>query len=92
MSEAIKRIDKSTLPCKFASHFSDSVPVPFGSGYCSMPGFECIYDGEIIIPDDLICKEDSSCPAFQPVEVLVCPKHNQEYFDVCSECEAEYWK
>jgi hypothetical protein len=83
------RIAKDKLPCKFGSHFTDSVPMPFGSGNCSMPGFECEYQGDIQIPDDMVCEENSKCPAYQPVETTICPKHDEEYYDMCGACEEE---
>jgi hypothetical protein len=30
-----------------------------------MPSFDCEYDGDIEIPDSLICEETSICPAYQ---------------------------
>lgn len=77
------------LPCKFAHHFTDSVPTPFGSGNCSMPGFECGYEGPITIPDDMVCEENEKCLAYQPVEVHICTKHNEEYYDFCDSCYVE---
>lgn len=84
----MKTIDRKTLPCKFGEHFTDSVPMPFGSGNCSMPGFECIYDGEIEIPEEMTCNENSECPAYQPVETFICKKHvpNTRYYDFCPTC------
>jgi len=87
----IKTIDRTTLPCKFASHYSDSVPMPFGSGNCSMPGFECLYGGDTEIPEDMTCYEDLRCPAYTPVPVMMCEKHQEEYYDVCGACEDEMW-
>jgi hypothetical protein len=83
---AKKVLDRFKLPCKYASHTSDSVPMPFGSGNCSMDSFECVYDGEIDIPEDLTCNEDNTCPAYAPIDVEVCRIHLKEYWDCCDEC------
>lgn len=88
----MKRLPKDSIPCKFANNGFDLVPIPFGSGNCQMPCFECTYEGDIEIPDDTVCEENSKCPAFQPVETKICPKHNEEYFDWCGTCEAEAWE
>ena len=87
------RLPKNAIPCKFARHFVDRVPMPFGSGDCSMPGFECEYSGDILIPDSLVCNEDNSCPAYEPVKTTICREHDEEYFDWCSQCrpESEEW-
>jgi len=77
------RIPVEQKRCKFGSHFSDSVPMPFGSGNCSMPGFECTYEGDKIIPDDFVCEENNKCVAFEPEDTLICPKHDVEYFKEC---------
>ncbi len=76
------------LPCKFANHYYDSVPMPFGSGNCSMPGFECMYDGDIVIDEDATCDENKNCPAYQPVDTFICKKHvpNTRYYDYCDTC------
>jgi hypothetical protein len=66
---------KLNLPCKFGHHYNDWVPMPFGSGNCAMPGFECTYEGDIIIAEDLDCEENSTCPAYQPVDTIICKKH-----------------
>lgn len=84
-----KRLDKNKLPCKFARHDFDLVPIPFGSGNCQMPCFECVYEGDIKIPNDLTCNEDNTCPAYEPVPTFICPKHDKEYYDYCGQCEAE---
>ena len=83
---AKKVLDHSNLPCKYAEHSSDFVPMPFGSGNCSMPCFECVYDGGIDIPEDLTCNEDSTCPAYAPIDLEVCRIHLKEFWDVCDEC------
>lgn len=85
------RIPKYQIPCRFAQHFTDFVPMPFGSGSCSMPSFECGYDGDKIIPDDLVCKENAECPAYEPVATKICAKHNKEYpyNEECPDCMRE---
>ena len=77
------------IPCKFGEHFSDSVPMPFGSGNCEMPGFECTYDGDKEIPDEMVCNEDKSCPAYEPVPTSICQKHDIEHYGGCYKCEDE---
>ena len=52
-----------------------------------MPGFECL--AEVDIPDDFVCDETDKCKGYQPVEVKVCPRHNEEYTDFCVKCEDE---
>ncbi len=84
-------VDRATLPRKFASHGFDLVPMPFGSGNCQMPCFECTYEGDIEIPDGMVCKENKNCPAYAPVEIRTCPKHG-EYDDYCGDCEAEVFE
>ena len=49
--------------CKWERIYYDLVPVPFGSGSCQMPSSDCVYEGDIEIPDD--CGEN--CPAFEEV-------------------------
>ena len=83
------RIKPEHLPCKFAEHGFDSVPVPFGIGNCSMPCFECTYNGDKEIPDDMVCNENNTCPAYEPVATTICPKHDEEYYDYCSKCMGE---
>jgi len=83
------RFKPEQIPCKFGSHFSDLVPMPFGSGNCSMPGFECTYDGDIKIPIEMVCNEDKSCPAYEPVPTSICQKHDIEHYDGCYKCEDE---
>jgi hypothetical protein len=78
-------MDNKNIPCRYGEHYSDSVPMPFGSGNCSMPGFECNYDGDIEIDDDMICNEDSTCPAYAPVDTFICPEHGL-YWDYCEKC------
>ena len=82
------KVNRDELPCKFARHYTDQVPVPFGSGDCSMPGFDCTYSGDTKQPDDMVCKENKECPAYEPVPVLICNKHG-EYYDWCGDCEEE---
>lgn len=93
MSKRGYRIPKVNLACQYGRHFSDRVPVPFGSGDCDMPGFECIYEGDIEIP--YTCEENNKCPAYKPEETKVCPKHNIEYLasECCDSCfpNAEQW-
>jgi len=92
MGEEIRmsyRIKPEHLPCKFAEHGFDSVPVPFGIGNCSMPCFECTYNGDKEIPDDMVCNENNTCPAYEPVATTICPKHDEEYYDYCSKCMGE---
>lgn len=85
-----KKLNQSQIPCKFANHYNDWVSVPFGSGNCAMPGFECTYDGDKEIPYD--CEENNKCPLYQPVKTLICSKHNQEYVNFCPICEQEMEK
>lgn len=75
--------------CKFANHYNDWVPMPFGSGNCAMPGFECMYEGELMIDEE--CDESQSCPAYEPMETKICPKHDEEYIigEECSSCMEE---
>lgn len=82
-----KTLDRSKLPCKFGRHFSDLVPMPFGSGNCEMPGFECGYDGEGTPLDE--CEENDKCPCYKPVDTKVCKKHvpNTRYYGFCPACE-----
>ncbi len=79
---------KEQLPCKFGQHYEDWVPMPFGVGNCPMPGFECTYDGDIIIPEDMTCEENNNCPAYKPIDTVICKKHvpNTRYYDVCPTC------
>ena len=83
------RIPANQKACKFGSHYSDSVPVPFGSGNCSMPGFECTYGGEK--PTMEICEETNKCPAYESEETTICKKHDVEYShgDWCGLCFKE---
>jgi hypothetical protein len=83
------RIPKQHIGCKFADHWYESVPMPFGSGNCSMPCFECSYDGDKEIPDT--CEENSECPLYEPIETVICPTHNIEHFkeDLCELCHPE---
>ena len=80
--------DLKELPCRFAHHFSDMVPMPFGSGNCSMPGFECIYEGDVLIDDEMVCEENGKCPAYSPVNTFICKNHvpNTRYYDECPTC------
>jgi Fe2+ or Zn2+ uptake regulation protein len=75
---------KGKLPCKFAHHYWETIGEKW-MGSCPM--FECIYEGELIIAED--CEENESCPAYEPVETLVCKKHDIEYYEICSKCEDE---
>jgi hypothetical protein len=87
------RIPLEQKSCKFGRHYSDSVPMPFGSGNCLMPGFECNYEGGKQIPDDFICSEKSDCIAYEPEETFICPKHDIEYYksyDWCELCHPDY--
>lgn len=81
-------MEKLQLPCRFGVHYNDWVPIPFGSGDCAMPGFECIYEGDIIIDDEMVCEETDKCPAYKPVDTFICKKHvpNTRYYDYCSTC------
>lgn len=81
------RIPAEHKPCKFGEHYNDSVPMPFGSGNCSMPGFECVYEGDKIIPDDFVCSEKSDCIAYEPCETEICPIHDIESFIDGGYCE-----
>jgi hypothetical protein len=76
-------------PCKYGNHYNDWVPIPFGSGNCAMPGFECMYEGDLMILDD--CEENVQCPAYEPVETKICPKHDEEYESKygCNTCMSE---
>lgn len=49
--------------CKWERVGYDSVPVPFGHGNCSMPTYDCVYEGDIDISDIDMC--DENCPAFE---------------------------
>jgi hypothetical protein len=84
---------KDSRPCKYAAHFSDWVPTPFGSGNCEMPGFECEDDGDLDFWDDdnFICNEDRTCPAYHPVPLMYCHKHHEIYYDSCPKCEDEMY-
>ena len=53
--------------CKYERTFTDSVPMPFGPGSCSMESSECVYEGDKEIPDDE-CFGDERCPAYEPVK------------------------
>lgn len=88
----IKKIPADEIPCKFANHYTDQVPVPFGSGNCSMPGFVCEYNGDKQIPEDMVCRESAECPAYKPVPIHLCVRHQEEYFEYCVACEGERWK
>jgi hypothetical protein len=83
------RIPKERLNCKFGVHYNDRVPMPFGSGNCDMPGFECVYDGDKEIPKT--CEENSECPVYEPEETIICPKHDIEYRkgEWCDMCHPE---
>jgi len=83
------RLKPEQIPCKFGEHFSDWVPMPFGSGNCEMPGFECVYDGDKELDDDMVCNEDKTCPAYEPIPTSICPKHDEEYYDWCGKCREE---
>ncbi len=74
------RIPTKSKGCKFGNHYNDFVPTPFGSGNCAMPGFECTYDGNKIIPDEFVCEENDKCPAYEPELTKICPKHDVEYY------------
>ena len=83
----MKRLDHDKLPCKFANHYWETLGEKW-MGQCEM--FECTYDGEngdIETADP--CNEDKTCPAYQPIETIICPKHDEEYTDVCFSCENE---
>ena len=87
------RIPIKNKLCKFGQHYNDSVPMPFGGGNCSMPGFECAYDGDKIIPDEFICDETDKCVAYEPCLTIICPKHNIEYYvdgDWCELCHPDF--
>lgn len=75
---------KGKLPCRWASHWDEYLGEKW-MGSCPM--FECIYEGELIMDDD--CNEDESCPAYEPVETKICPKHNIEFYCMCNACEGE---
>jgi hypothetical protein len=76
------------LPCKSASHWNEYLGERW-MGTCPM--FECLYDGEIFIPDEMECEENWRCPAYEPIETKVCPKHQEEYYagEWCGSCEQE---
>ncbi len=48
--------------CRYGHHYNDWAP--YGSTNVPMPGFECLYEGELELPE--CCDEDSKCPAFEP--------------------------
>ena len=55
------------MTCKYRSIYTESVPMPFGFGNCSMCTGECVYDGNIEIPDE--CPEyETTCPAYESGE------------------------
>ena len=80
----MKRLDHDKLPCKFANHYWEYLGEKW-MGQCEM--FECTYDGENKTADP--CNEDKTCPAYQPIETIICPKHDEECIDICSSCEKE---
>lgn len=84
------RIPKERLSCKFSQHWMEDLA---GDGGPRCPMFECIYEGNILIPDEMVCEENSKCPAYQPIETTICPKHDIEYIDYCELCfsESEDW-
>lgn len=77
----------NNIPCKYAYHYFDWVP--YGSTNVQMPGFECEYEDDIEIPEDMTCYEDNRCPAYTPMETEICNKHNLEFIGVCWKCEQE---
>lgn len=85
MSKIIKTIDRSTLPCRYEKHWSESVP--YGSTTASFDMSDCDYQGNINI-EDADC--NNTCPAYQAVDVLMCEKHQREYYDICPDCESAY--
>lgn len=87
----MKTIDRTKLPCKYEHYYTDWVP--YGSTNVPMQSFECNYTGNKPIEDVPITEECSSkCIGYESVEVFVCQKHNEEYYDTCSQCEEEMWK
>lgn len=84
------RIPENQKPCRFGKHFSDSVPMPFGFGDCSMPGFDCTYEGDIETIE--VCDETNACSAYEPCDTIICEKHDIEYYadnDWCFLCYNE---
>lgn len=89
------RIPADHKGCRFGVHYNDRVPMPFGSGDCNMPGFECEYDGDKYEQLPETCEEDSKCPCYEPEETIICPKHdieyrNKEWCDMCHPEMEEY--
>jgi len=84
------RLNHDGLECKFAHHWMEDLA---GDGGSRCPMFECGYDGEIEIANEMICEENAKCPAYQPIDTKICPKHDIEYTEHCGLCnpESEEW-
>ena len=77
----MRTLDRSTLSCKYERIVIDHVP--YGSTTVSMESLDCQYDGDKDMSGEFTCGR--GCPAFEPQEVLTCPKHG-EYTDYCEQC------
>lgn len=80
------RLNHHKLACKFAQHWMEDLA---GDGGSRCPMFECNYDGEIEIPNEMVCEENSKCPAYQPESTTICLKHDIEYTDYCVLCNPD---
>jgi hypothetical protein len=80
------RLNRENLSCKFDHRYWEYLGERW-MGQAEMS--DCTYNGDKDI--SMVDKCDKKCPAFEPVEIKLCEKHNNEYIDECPECEDELW-
>lgn len=83
------RIPPDKKSCKFGHHYWEYIGEKW-MGQCE--SFECEYDGDKVIPTNFVCDETAKCLAYEPVETVICPIHNIEYYaggDWCELCHPE---